>query len=248
MSKRIDLNADLGEGCAFDAQLMTVVTSCNIACGGHAGDDASMRTALTLAKENGVVAGAHPSFPDRENFGRTKSNLSGVDLETSLTEQIEALKNISNELGVAIAHLKPHGALYNMAAMDDGLACSLCAVLQNTLPGTRLVGPPESRLQRQASEHGIDFVAEGFADRAYEADRQLRDRKLDGAVFHDPDDQVAQATSIALRQQVTTHDGDTISLPVQSLCVHGDTPGAFEAAKAIRAALEAQNILICPPD
>ena len=248
MSKRIDLNADLGEGCAFDAQLMTVVTSCNIACGGHAGDEASMRTALTLAKENGVVAGAHPSFPDRENFGRTKSNLSGVDLETSLTEQIEALKNISNELGVAIAHLKPHGALYNMAAMDDGLACSLCAVLQNTLPGTRLVGPPESRLQRQASEQGIDFVAEGFADRAYEADRQLRDRTLDGAVFHDPDDQVAQATSIALRQQVSTHDGGTISLPVQSLCVHGDTPGAFEAAKAIRTALEAQNILICPPD
>lgn len=248
MSKRIDLNADLGEGCDFDAELMSVVTSCNIACGGHAGDEASMRTALSLAKANGVVVGAHPSFPDRENFGRTKSRLSGADLEVSLTEQVEALKRIAAKFGVPIAHLKPHGALYNMAAVDDDLARSICTVLQQTLPGARLMGPPQSELQRQAGIREIQFIAEGFADRAYEADRQLRDRKLDGAVFHDPEAQVAQATNIALRQEVTTHDGNTISLPVQSLCVHGDTPGAFEAAKAIRAALEAQNVLICPPD
>ncbi len=248
MKQRIDLNADLGEGCAFDAELMSVVTSCNIACGGHAGDAASMRTALALAHENGVLAGAHPSFPDRENFGRTKSDLVGTELETALTEQVNSLKQIAADIGVSIAHLKPHGALYNMAAKDAGLAGSICAVLQSALPGARLVGPPGSALQRQADERDITFVAEGFADRAYETDRQLRDRKLDGAVLHDPAQQVAQASRIALEQQVTTHSGEIISLPVQTLCVHGDTPGAFEAAKAIRAALEAQDIRICPPD
>lgn len=244
---RIDLNADLGEGCAFDAELLSVVTSCNIACGGHAGDAETMRTALTLAKEAGVNAGVHPSFPDRENFGRTKSNLRGAVLEASLTRQINALKCIAEALDVPLTHLKPHGALYNMAATDADLAKSICAVLNATLPGAQLIGPPLSELQQQAHKQGTEFIAEGFADRAYEADRQLRDRKLEGAVFHDPAQQVSQANSIALRQQVTSHDGQTIALPVQTICVHGDTPGAFEAAKAIRAALEAVGVLICPP-
>lgn len=248
MIRQIDLNADLGEGCAYDAELMTVVTSCNIACGGHAGDEASMRTALQRAKESGVLAGAHPSFPDRENFGRTRSSLSGAELEASLNEQVRALKQLADEIGIALSHLKPHGALYNMAALDAGLAASICNVLQSNVPDARLVGPPASQLERAATAKGIPFIAEGFADRAYEPDRQLRDRRLEGAVFHDPAQQVAQATEIALKQQVTTHDGETIALPVQSLCVHGDTPGAFAAAQAIRAALEAQEVAICPPD
>ena len=248
MRRRIDLNADLGEGCAFDAELMSVVTSCNIACGGHAGDADSMRAALGLAKDHGVSAGAHPSFPDRDNFGRTKSDLSGAALEAVLAEQVEALTLIAADLGVPITHLKPHGALYNMAARDADLASCIVAVLRAVLPGARLVGPPGSALQDMAEAREIRFVAEGFADRAYEEDRQLRDRNLDGAVFHDPAQQVAQASRIALQQEVTTHSGEVISLPVETLCVHGDTPGAFEAARAIRAALEAQDILICPPD
>lgn len=247
MTRQIDLNADLGEGCSHDADLMSVITSCNIACGGHAGDEASMTTALHRAKQSGVVAGAHPSFPDRENFGRTKSSLSGSALEASLSEQVHALQKIADEVGLPLSHLKPHGALYNMAALDAGLASSICSALQSTIPEARLVGPPASQLEHQAIAHGIAFIAEGFADRAYEQDRQLRDRRLDGAVFHDPAQQVAQATEIALKQQVTTHDGETIALPVQSLCVHGDTPGAFAAAQAIRAALEAQEVAICPP-
>ena len=248
MKRRIDLNADLGEGCAFDAELMTVVTSCNIACGGHAGDEASMRTALSLAKANGVSSGAHPSFPDRKNFGRTKSTLSGVELESALTVQVEQLKQIAEELQIALAHLKPHGALYNMAAVDHSLAESLCNVLQRSLSGARLVGPPGSALHQCANERRIVFTAEGFADRAYEADRQLRDRKLPGAVLHSAAQQVDQATDIALKQQVKTYAGETVSLNAQTICVHGDTPGAFEAAKAIRAAFEKQNIEICPPD
>ena len=248
MTKRMDLNADLGEGCAYDAELMSVVTSCNIACGGHAGDEASMRAALSLAKANDVSAGAHPSFPDKENFGRTKSDLRDDALEKSLTAQVQTLNNLAAEVGIRLMHLKPHGALYNMAARDADLSQSICAVVRDTLPGARLVGPPGSQMEAAAKAHGIAFVAEGFADRAYEQDGQLRDRKLDGAVFHDPETQVRQASSIAMKQTVQTHDGAALSLPVQTLCVHGDTPGAFAAAQAIRAALEAQEISICPPD
>lgn len=247
MTRTIDLNADLGEGCAFDAELMSVISSCNIACGGHAGDADSMRTALRLAKAHGVAAGAHPSFPDRENFGRSKSDLRGDALEAALRQQVRDLAHLAEEAGVPLTHLKPHGALYNMAARDEDLAMSICAVLQTTLADAHLVGPPESQLQAQAEAHGIPFVAEGFADRAYEPDGRLRDRKLDGAVLHDPRQQVAQAAEIALKQQATAHDGAAIPLPVQSLCVHGDTPSAFAAAQAIRAALEAEEIAICPP-
>jgi len=246
MTKRMDLNADLGEGCAFDAELMSVVTSCNIACGGHAGDATSMRTALRLAKQHGVAIGAHPSFPDRENFGRTKSSLSGAPLETSLSEQVGDLKRFATEVEVPLTHLKPHGALYNMAAQDPDLAQSICNVMLELLPRGWLVGPPGSELEAAAKANGLAFVAEGFADRAYEVDGQLRDRKLEGAVFHDAETQVEQASSIAVHQKVRTHDGSTIPLPVETICVHGDTPGAFEAAKAIRAALEAHKVLICP--
>ena len=247
MSARLDLNADLGEGCAFDAPLMSVVTSCNIACGGHAGDADSMRTALRLAKENQVAAGAHPSFPDRENFGRTKSSLSGAPLEASLREQVSALKREAEALGVSLTHLKPHGALYSMAALDAGLAESVVAVLRDLLPEAALFGPPDSKLQTAAEAHGISFVAEGFADRAYEADGRLRDRTLDGAVIHDADIQSNQALTMATRKEVGTYPGETIALPVETICVHGDTPGAFAAAQSIKATLERHGIKLCPP-
>jgi len=248
MSKRIDLNADLGEGCAYDAELMAVVTSCNIACGGHAGDAASMRTALKLAHENGVAAGAHPSFPDRENFGRTASDLSGAALEDALTEQVSDLKALAHEMGVSLTHLKPHGALYNMAAKDANLAQSIVSVLAEQLPEAALFGPPESELQNAANAREIPFVAEGFADRAYETDGRLRDRKLDGAVIHAPEDQTRQAIKIATTQMVETFDGETLALPVATICVHGDTPAALDAAMAIKAALEDHGIALCPPN
>ena len=247
MTTQIDLNADLGEGCAFDAALMSVVTSCNIACGGHAGDEASMRTALQLAKTNNVAAGAHPSFPDRENFGRTRSDLSGPGLEQALGAQVESLKNIADAIGSPLTHLKPHGALYNMAARDAGLAASILNVLQSVLPNASLVGPPESEMQAQATARGIDFIAEGFADRAYEKDGQLRDRSKPGAVIHDHSVQARQAVSMATESRVQTPEGTTISLPVQSICVHGDTPDAFAAAGSIRSSLEQLGIRLCAP-
>ncbi|MEO1305270.1 MAG: 5-oxoprolinase subunit PxpA [Pseudomonadota bacterium] len=247
MKQQIDLNADLGEGCGGDADLMSIVTSCNIACGGHAGDAVSMRDALILAKANGVAAGAHPSFPDRENFGRTRSDLSGEALETALAQQVIDLKTIARELDVSLTHLKPHGALYNMAAIDAGLAKSIVRVLLHTLPKASLFGPPRSELERAAVEQGIRFVAEGFADRAYEADGQLRDRALPGAVLHDAKDQAAQALSMSVDKSVETFEGGQYPLSVATICVHGDTPAAVAAAEAIKTSLETVGINLCPP-
>lgn len=243
----IDLNADLGEGGPLDAELMTVVTSCNIACGGHAGDAASMRTALKLAKTHGVSAGAHPSFPDRENFGRTAMDLSRPDLVAALKDQVSALQRIAGEEGVRLAHLKPHGALYNMAARDKGLADSVAEVAKMTLPQATLVGPPGSELERAAKDQGLGFAAEGFADRAYENDGALRARSEPGAVIHDPEKQSKQALQIATEQSVTTYQGKTLALPVQTICVHGDTPAAFDAAKAIRASFVSHGLTVCAP-
>ena len=248
MTKSIDLNADLGEGCAFDAELMTVVSSCNIACGGHAGDAASMHTALSLAKAHGVSAGAHPSFPDRENFGRAKSDLVGAPLETALRDQVQGLKDIADALDVPLTHLKPHGALYNMAARDAALSQSIISVLKEVLPGARLVGPPASQTEALANRSGVAYIAEGFADRAYEDDGQLRDRRKEGAVLPEGAPQMKQALEIATSERVTTHTGSQIALPVRSICVHGDTPGAFESAQQIKASLLDHGLSICPPD
>ncbi|MEM7493473.1 MAG: 5-oxoprolinase subunit PxpA [Pseudomonadota bacterium] len=247
MSVEIDLNADLGEGAPYDEALMSVITSCNIACRGHTGDETTMRTALTLAKRHGVAAGAHPSFPDRETFGRSRSDLSGAALEDTLNTQVMALKRLADEFDMSLTHLKPHGALYNMAASDEGLSNSIIKVLKSVLPGANFVGPPGSALQKTAAANGVEFVAEGFADRAYEADGSLRDRALSGALILDPDVQAEQASQMTFDQSVTAFTGETFHLPVRSICVHGDTPGAYEAAKLIRERLIKSGAEICPP-
>ncbi len=247
MSAWIDLNADLGEGEASDAELMTLVSSCNIACGGHAGDDASMQGALALAAEHGVAAGAHPSYPDREGFGRRAMDISGEELAASLSQQIEALKAHAAAAGIILRHLKPHGALYNAAAKDFGLAETIAVVTVDQLPGARLVGPPRSELERAARDLGLGFIAEGFADRAYTRDGDLVARTEPGAVLEDNPARSAQALQIAKDGTVTTIDGHRIALPAQTICLHGDTPGAAASARAIRAALEAVNVAIHAP-
>ncbi|MBI1393767.1 MAG: 5-oxoprolinase subunit PxpA [Alphaproteobacteria bacterium] len=239
----IDLNADIGEGCDDDA-LLAIVTSCNIACGGHAGDAASMRTALVSAKANGVAAGAHPSYPDRENFGRTKIEMDPDDLRNSLIEQIRALAVIAVDVGVAVAHVKPHGALYNAAAIDDELARIVLEASTAAAPGARAFGPPSSRLQAQAERFGVSFVGEGFADRAYEADGQLRDRRLGGAILESDAARVSQALNIARDRQVRTTNGETIVLPARTICLHGDTPGAVASARLIRDALVQAGVAV----
>jgi len=247
MSKPLDLNADLGEGCAFDADLMPIITSCNIACGGHTGDETTMRAALELARLNGVSAGAHPSFPDRENFGRSPSNLSGPKLESVLSQQVQDLLELAAEQDIVLSHLKPHGALYNMAAKDAGLATSILAVLKTVIPEAALFGPPSSELETAAKQAGVRFVPEGFADRAYEADGSLRSRTKIGALLEAPEDQAQQAIQMATKREVTSYNGEIIPLTVETICVHGDSPNALAAAQAIKAALARNGLDLCPP-
>lgn len=242
---KIDLNADLGEGGHHDSALMQVITSCNIACGGHAGNEVTMRAALSQAKKHDVAAGAHPSFPDRENFGRAHSSLSGAALEEELSHQLSVLKDLATALGMQLKHLKPHGALYNMASIDAGLAASIAKVTQSLSSEALLIGPPNSELEAAAHASGLQFRAEGFADRAYESDGQLRHRSKPGAVIKEITNQTDQALSLALDGGVISFSGERISVPVDTICVHGDTPDAFSAARAIREALEQTGLEVC---
>jgi len=226
----IDLNADLGEGDPHDTELLAIVSSCNIACGGHAGDEEIMRATVKAAIANGVTIGAHPSYPDREGFGRRSGYLAGDELRASLIEQIGALKSITLELGAMLAHVKPHGALYNDAVNDRELSDLVTDCVINAVPGAAFVGLPDSEMQKAASVHSLNFIAEGFIDRAYQEDGQLVPRSEPGAVHKTLDLVLPQAVSLVGK--------------VDTLCVHGDTPGAAEAAAAVRNALERQGVEI----
>lgn len=240
----IDINADLGEGNAADAEILSVVSSCNIACGGHAGDMASMRATVTAAIENGVAIGAHPSYPDREGFGRRNDFLAGADLLTTLVEQIRSLSAVVSEYGAALHHVKPHGALYNDACADAGLADVVAEAVVEACDGVFLVGLPNSELQRAAGHRGLPYLAEAFIDRTYLADGRLVPRSEPGAVHRSLVSMEAQAISLARDHSVTSIDGRLVPLSADTLCVHGDTPGAAAAACAVRRALEQQGIEI----
>ncbi len=206
-----------------------------------------MEAAILLAKQHGVNAGAHPSFPDRDNFGRVDYPLRGAELETALTEQVADLFRIAASNGVKLTHLKPHGALYNLAAHDAGLADSVAGVTARLLPEAALYGPPNSKLAEAAAENDLQFVAEGFADRAYEDDGQLRSRTLEGALLTDPAAQAQQALDMVVSRRITTHSGTEISMPADTICIHGDSPTALRAAEAVVAALKIHGIKRCPP-
>jgi UPF0271 protein len=226
----IDLNADLGEGDPYDLELLRIVSSCNIACGGHAGDEETMRVTVLSALENRVSIGAHPSYPDREGFGRRSGYLSGEELLASLTAQIAALNAIVIEAGATLSHVKPHGALYNDAVNDRELADLIASAIGATVPDAAFVGLPESELQTAAVEHGLNFVAEGFIDRAYQDNGQLVPRSEPGAVHNSLELVLPQAVSLVGK--------------VDTLCIHGDTPGAADVAAAVRQELEKQGVEI----
>jgi len=230
VTARIDLNADLGEGDAFDDELMRIVSSCNIACGGHAGDEESMQVTVASALANGVVIGAHPSYPDREGFGRRSSFMAGDVLRESLITQINALVSLVATQGSQIAHVKPHGALYNDAVQNRELADVIAAAILATVPEAALVGLPGSELKKAAEASGLRFFGEGFIDRAYQENGQLVPRSEPGAV-HD---------SIAL----VVPQAMSLVGSVDTLCIHGDTPGAAEAAATVRKALESEGVSI----
>ena len=238
----IDLNADLGEGESTDAELLRVVSSCNIACGGHAGDVETMTATVSEALANGVAVGAHPAYPDREGFGRRSHFMAGEDLRASLMHQLETFCTVAAELGATIVHVKPHGTLYTDAVTDAGLA-DVIAYAVESIPGKpALVGQPNTELEAAAVAHGLEFVAEAFVDRAYQADGRLVPRTEAGAVHDDIERIKAQAVSLAIDGRVRGQDGSEIRVRADTLCIHGDTPGAAEAARAVREALESCGI------
>ena len=240
----IDLNADLGEGDAHDLELLEVVSSCNVACGGHAGDAASMTATVRAAITNGVAIGAHPSYPDREGFGRRSRFAAGDELRDSLRQQVESLLAIVNAAGGALTHIKPHGALYNDAAKDRSLADTITAVVAETEGAPALVGPPNSELQAAAGAAGVTYLAEAFTDRAYQPDGSLVPRAEPGAVYSELNTITTQAVQLATNGSVVSQSGEEIIIPADTLCIHGDTEGAAEAARAVRDVLEANGVAI----
>jgi UPF0271 protein len=240
----IDLNSDLGEGDAYDEALLQVVSSCNIACGGHAGDAASMAATVRAALSNGVCVGAHPAYPDRDGFGRVAHFLVGNALYETLTKQVTTLADIAAQLGTTLTHVKPHGALYNDAVADGELADVIARVVAEAPGAPALVGMANTELEFAADRHDLDFIAEAFVDRAYEADGTLVARSEPGAVHSDLAVITTQAVGLARFGCVTASTGDVIDVHADTLCIHGDTPGAAEAARAVRDVLESHGVEI----
>ena len=223
----MDLNCDMGEleDAAHEAALMQFISSANIACGGHAGDDAIMERTARLALERGVRIGAHPGYPDRANFGRIEIPMTPAEIEATVAEQIERLDAIVRRLGGAIVHVKPHGALYNVAVRNQEVAQAIGSGVARWNAGVPIFGLAGSPMLDVWREMNLPVRAEAFADRRYEPDGSLRSRKFPDALITDPAAAAAQAVRLA-REGVA-----------QTICVHGDTPGAVEILKACREAL-----------
>ncbi|MBI4887033.1 MAG: LamB/YcsF family protein [Acidobacteria bacterium] len=238
---RIDLNADIGEGRAGegerDAALMPHITSANVACGFHAGGPAVMRATVELAREHGVAVGAHPGFPDLESVGRRELPVTPRDVEDFVVYQVGALAAIAAAQGVRLQHVKPHGALFNMAVRDAALADAVAraaAVIDRTLI---LFGLPGSELIAAGWRAGLRTASEGFADRAYRRDGTLVPRSEAGAVIHDPETVAQRAVAMVRDHTVGAIDGARVTLAIETICVHGDTPGAADLARRVRATL-----------
>ena len=240
----IDLNADLGEGDPYDEELLQIVSSCNVACGGHAGDAESMARTVRAAISNGVAVGAHPGYPDREGFGRESGFMAGDALYESLTEQVTDLANTAAQLGARLTHIKPHGALYNDAVRDRGLADVIARVVAEAPGKPAFVGMANTELESAARRHGLAFIAEAFVDRAYQPDGTLVSRKEPGAVHEDLNVTTTQAVRLAEQGEATTANGEVVKVRADTLCIHGDTPGAAAAARAVRDVLESHGIEI----
>ncbi len=247
----IDLNADVGElpdalDDGREEALLRLVTSANIACGGHAGDERTMAGVLALAGRLGVAAGAHPGYPDRASFGRRSAGMDPGAIEEAVFEQVWALAAAAGRAGVEMRHVKPHGALYNDAAGDEGVAAAIARGVGRWGRSVVLVGLAGSRCLEVYRSHGFEAVGEAFADRAYEADGTLRPRTRPGALHADPAAAAAQAVRIAAAGWVTAFSGQEIAVAARTICVHGDSPGAPAVARAVRAALLAAGVRLAP--
>lgn len=245
----IDINADVGELSTAlldgsEERLLRVVTSANIACGGHAGNDASMYSLVRLCRSLGVSVGAHPGYPDKQGFGRSKLTMPLPELEVSLVEQMRALHQVASSCGATVRHVKPHGALYNAAVFDRDLAAAFARSVAVIDPNLVLVGLAGSLMLDVWRDFGFSVIAEAFADRRYEADGSLRSRSLPDALILDPLEAAAQAVHIVQQGVVKSIGGSTIQLRAQTLCIHGDASNAALIAATVRSALEQSGALL----
>ncbi len=246
----VDLNCDLGEGFPFDRELMSYISSANIACGFHAGDLDTMRQTVEWALKNDVAIGAHPSFPDRENFGRIDMvgiQLSPEDLPAILSEQITTLQRVCFEFGTNLHHVKPHGALYNRAAWDRPVSSCIFRVIEEIDPSLYFYGLSGSVMKTESDTFHVGFVNEVFADRTYSKDGSLTPRHEPYAVIKDPAIAVGQVLQMVLQGTVTSLTGKNIPINAESICIHGDESNAPSFAKAVHDALLKRGIKIEKP-
>ena len=243
----LDFNCDLGEGCGQDAAIVPHISSASIACGAHAGDAATMRESVALCLEHGVAIGAHPSFEDREHFGRRELALSVAGIHALVARQIAMLASTCDAAGTRLHHVKPHGALYNLAARDRGVADAIAAAVREADPSLILYGLANSELTASGEAAGLRVAHEAFAERAYDADGRLAPRGTPGAVIEGFEDALAQVRDFVRNGVVIARDGTRIPIRADTLCLHGDRADAAGFARGLRTALEAEGVAIRPP-
>ena len=247
----MDLNRDLGEGFGAwrmgdDAAMLDIVSSANIACGFHAGDPAGLLATLRAAAARGVAVGAHVSYPDRVGFGRRDLDVAPEDLLADVIYQIGALQGLARAAGTRVRYVKPHGALYNRIAHDARQGAAVIAAIKAVNPDLVLMGLAGAPILAQARAEGLAVVAEAFADRAYRPDGQLVSRRDPGAVLHDPEVIAARMLRLAQTGRLATIEGTDLDLAVDSICIHGDSPGAVAISARIRAVLAQAGVAIAP--
>jgi UPF0271 protein len=245
--KHVDLNCDMGElpemlaDCSQEA-LMKFVTSANVACGGHAGDEEMMRATIEQALRHGVAVGAHPGYEDRENFGRVALKLSADEIRDSVYRQVVALAGIAEKCRAAVVHVKPHGVFYHQAARDAGIARGIAEGVRRWRQDMVMVGLAGSVMLEEFRAAGFRVAAEAFADRRYEKDGSLRARKFRDALLDAPEKAAEQAVRIVEGRGVLTREGTLVAVEAQTICIHGDTPGAARIAEAVRRTLEGAGV------
>lgn len=249
---RIDLNADVGESFGAytfgdDAAVMRSVTSVNVAAGFHGGDPSELRRTIRLARELGIAVGAHPSFPDLQGFGRREMSISAQEAEDVVLYQVAAVAGVARAEGLALSHVKPHGALYNMAVRDRELAAAIARSVFAFDPELVLFAPPCSALAAAGRANSLRVAIEGFADRAYQPDGTLVPRNQPGAVILNIEHVVTRAIQMAVERTVVAADGTLLQIDVDTLCIHSDTPGAASMAAWVRAGLQSSHIEVRSP-
>ena len=248
---RVDLNADIGEASGatptgLDQLLLRSITSGSIACGFHAGNPSMMRNTVRLAARAGVAVGAHPGFADLAGFGRRELDVDASEIADMVLYQVGALGAVAKAEGVTLRHVKPHGALYNMSVRRADVAEAIATAVASFNDSLLLIGLPESQLLAAGARLGLCVAAEGFADRTYEPDGTLTPRHLAGAVLSEPAAAAARAVRMVRDGEIVARDGSTLSVKIDTICVHGDTPDSAALAAAVRAALETAGVTISP--